>query len=101
MIRRITPTHSIVSAILKMGKLKMFILIKSLTPQYMSLSTKFPMVHAINNAVMNRLTFSFINNQINTPIPSMLITMTIIMGTGNDREIPLFNTGRIAVFWFR
>ena len=67
----------------------------------MILSIIFPAVHAINNDVTSRLIFLFANSQINAPIPIMLIPMMMKYGTGNDREIPLFNTGRISIVSFR
>gem|GEM_PF-4234874 len=100
-IRIQTPIHSIVSAILKIGKLNIPTLIKSLTPPYTILSTKFPIVPPINNVATNRQIFLLVNNQINAHIPKTLIIMMMMKGTGNDREIPLFNTGKIYVVSFR
>lgn len=56
-IRMITPIFSMMSAKLKIGKLKSHILIKSLTPPYNILSMRFPIVPAIKNMVIIRPIF--------------------------------------------
>jgi hypothetical protein len=35
------------------------------------------------------------NNRINAAIPTTLITIIMMKGTGSDREIPVFKTGTI------
>lgn len=97
MIRMITQILSMVSAKLKIGKLNIPMLMKSLTPPYTSLSMRFPAVPAINNVVTTNPILFFTNNRINAPIPSMLTHKIRINGKGNDREIPVFNTGRINI----
>ena len=101
MIRRTTQIFSIMSARLKIGKLKIPILIKSLTHPYIILSIKLPTVPAIKNAIGSRQSFFLANNRIKSAIPIILIIIVMISGTGNDREIPLFNIGRIHVVLFR
>ena len=86
---------------MKIGKLKIFMLMKSLTPHQTNLSIKFPTVPAINNAAVNRFIFLFINNRINAQIPIILINMIKINGKGNDREMPVLNVGRINSVSFR
>ena len=95
MIRMATPILSMMSAKLKTGKLNTPTLMKSLTPQYVSLSMKFPAVPAIKNAVINRLIFFMAKSRMNAMIPAMLTAMIKMKGTGNDRDIPVFNVGRI------
>jgi hypothetical protein len=89
------------SAKLKMGKFKIFMFIKSLTPHKITLSIKLPVVPAINTAAISQCIFFVMNNQTNAQIPSILMVNIRIKGTGNDREIPLLSTGRINVVSFR
>lgn len=84
-----------------MGKLNIFILIKSLTPQRKTLSIRFPVVPAINMIAISQEIFFVKNNQTNPYIPIILITIIIMNGTGNDREIPVLNVGRISVVSLR
>lgn len=92
-IRRPTPILSMMSAILNMGKLNIWISIKSLTPPKKILSIKFPKVPAMSNVVIIRLIFFVINSRIKAHIPAKLIIIIMMIGTGNDREIPSLNTG--------
>lgn len=89
------------SAKLKMGKFNIFMFIKSLTPHKTTLSIRLPVVPAINIAAISRCIFFVMNNQTNPQIPSTLMVIIRIKGTGNDREIPLLSTGRITVVSFR
>lgn len=96
-----TPIVSITSARLKTGKLKNSILMKSLTPPSHILSIRFPAVHAIRNAVVNRCIFFLMKRNIKAPIPIRLIPMMMANGTGNDRDIPKLNTGFIRTISLR
>ncbi len=78
MIRMVTPILSIISAKLKIGKFKILILIKSLTPHRNILSMRFPIVPDINNDAISRLILFVINNRINVTIPTRLISMMIV-----------------------
>lgn len=84
-----------------MGKLNIFILIKSLTPHKKILSIRFPIVPPINKIAISHVIFLFINSQTNAPIPIILTAIIIMNGTGNDREIPVLNVGRISVVSLR
>lgn len=89
------------SAKLKMGKFKMFMFIKSLTPHKITLSIRLPVVPEISAAAISRCIFFVMNSQMNAQIPSTLMSNIRIKGTGNDREIPLLSTGRINIVSFR
>ena len=67
--------------------------IKSLTPPRNILSIKFPNVPVINNAAITRLIFLVVKSRMNAAIPTKLIIMMKMSGTGNDREIPSLNAG--------
>ncbi len=78
-----------------MGKLKSWISIKSLTPPYTILSIKFPIVPASKSPVIqNQICFLLYNRTI-AHIPTILIPIIILNGTGNDREIPVLSAGVI------
>jgi len=67
----------------------------------MSLSIKFPSVPPINNAVITRPSFFVVNSRMNPPIPNRLTITINRKGTGNDRDIPVFNAGKINDVSFR
>ena len=62
---------------------------------------RFPIVPAINNVVIRRLIFFLMKSQINAQTPMILIAIIIKKGTGNDRDIPVFNIGKTRDEWFR
>jgi hypothetical protein len=96
-IRNNAPIFSIISAILNIGKSNIPILIKSLTPHKNILSTKFPIVPAINKPAICRLICFCLNNRKNIHIPMLLIPMIMKKGIGSDRDIHTFNIGLISV----
>lgn len=88
-------TFSNTSAILNIGKLKIWMFIKSLTHPKATLSIKFPSVHDRRKEKTIRFILDFLYNINNAITAKILIEITIYKCTGKDQDIHRLKDGLI------